>query len=149
MLSYDKRVSNGWLSGDNVRGSCVARRAVRRRRAIRGHAVHGNYSARYSPVRNRSASDSPAAEARQFLRYCLGLGRGGSSHFAPICTAKLRRDQSSGGGDTCTECHINHGHQGLSLSLSLTHTFLDSLHPKFKTFKRTQKQKNAKQQHLN
>lgn len=57
----------------------------------------------------------PAAEARQFFRYCLGLRGGGSSHFAPICTAKLRRDQSSGGGgwDKCTECHIRGGHQGL------------------------------------
>lgn len=70
----------------------------------------------------------PAAEARQFFRYCLGLRGGGSSHFAPICTAKLRRDQSSGGGgwDKCTECHINHGHQGFShsfqLSPSYTHT---------------------------
>lgn len=63
----------------------------------------------------------PAAEARQLFRYCLGLRGGGSSHFAPICTAELRRDQSSGGGgwDKCTECHINHGHQGLTLH---THT---------------------------
>lgn len=45
-----------WLHCDR---RCGARRAVRRsRRAIRGHAVHGNYGARYSPVRNRSASDS-------------------------------------------------------------------------------------------
>lgn len=74
----------------------------------------------------------PAAGARQFFRYCLGLRGGGSSHFAPICTAKLRRDQSSGGGgwDKCTECHINHGHRGLSLSLCLTHTyFVHSHHP--------------------
>ena len=101
---------------------CGARRAVHRRRVIRGHAVLRNYSARYSPVRNRSASDSRQLRPDSFFRYCLGLRGGGSSHFAPICTAKLRRDQSSGGGgwDKCTECHINHGHRGLSPSLSLS-----------------------------
>lgn len=74
----------------------------------------------------------PAAEARQFFCYCLGLRGGRSSHFAPICTTKLRRDQSSRGGgrDKCTECHINHGHQGLfSLLLFLTRTHMNAQPP--------------------
>ena len=142
-LSHDKDfflMADVWAQCDR---RCGARRAVHRRRVIRGHAVLRNYSARYSPVRNRSASDSRQLRPDSFFRYCLGLRGGGSSHFAPICTAKLRRDQSSGGGgwDKCTECHINHGHRGLSpslplsvslsvslsLSLSLTHTHTHSL----------------------
>lgn len=56
-LSYEKEflMAVVWRQCDR---RCGARRAVQRRRVIRGHAVHRDYSARYSPVRNRSASDS-------------------------------------------------------------------------------------------
>ena len=98
-----------------------------------GTRVHAGVCTRRIRARgtHRSAAavhPTPAAGAQTaFFRYCLGLRGGGSSHFAPICTAKLRRDQSSGGGgwDKCTECHINH--TGIRDSLSFSFSFSLSL----------------------
>lgn len=93
----------------------------------RGHAVHGELQCALLTGPQPQCIGLPAAEARQFFRYCLGLRGGGSSHFAPICTAKLRRDQSSGGGgwDKCNRVP----HQppaSVTLSLSAQHTLANT-----------------------
>lgn len=63
-----------------------------------------------------------AAGARRRFRYCLGLRGGGSSHFAPIRAARLRRDQSSGGGGW-DECAGAHAHARTFCSLKRTFLF--------------------------